>query len=527
MPATVETTALVVGGGTVGLTSAALLAMHGIPSVLVERRLAPSILPRAAGVHIRSMEIFRSLGLEERVRSLAVDTRGLPLATFMHTLNEEPLSTIAPDFLDADAVAALTPSPYCYCTEDRISTALLERLQASELCTVRFGEELIDFEQAADGVTACVRDVRSGAEHTIRSRYLVAADGAHSHTRRLLGIDVEGYHEISHELIVLFRANLDRVLDGRRSVLFRIDNERLHGFVRSGGVDGRWILQVDGYEGAAAPAECIDLVRMAAGDPSLEVELLTAQPWVQVALVAGRFSQGAVFLVGDAAHALTPGGALGMNTGLQDAHNLAWKLATHARGVAGDGLVETYNDERRPVALRNADVGMSIAVKDFARIARMLDVLLGYSYESSAVIPDDQDRFSGPSRTEYTPTGRPGERAPHLWIEVDGRRISTLDLFGKEFVLLAGSEGAAWVRAAERVAPSAGTLSTFIVSEAAWPRAYGVGTGGAVLVRPDGHVAWRTPRMVTDCDAALSGVWQSLLAGGQRFQRCPMPSKGH
>jgi len=510
-PAGVDTTVLIVGGGTVGLTSAALLAMHGVPSVLVERRTAPSILPRAAGVHIRSMEIFRSLGLEDRVRSLGVDTRGMPLASFVHTLSQAPLSTIEPDFLDAGAVAALTPSPYCYCTEDRIGTALLERLQASELCTMRFGEEAIGLEQDADGVTARVRDVRGGTEQLVRSRYVVAADGAHSRVRALLGIDVEGYSEISHELIVLFQADLERVLGGRRSVLFRIDNDRLHGFVRSGGADGRWILQVDGYDGSAEPAECIELVRIAAGDPSLEVEVLTAQPWVQVALVAGRFSEGRVFLAGDAAHALTPGGAHGMNTGLQDAHNLVWKLAMHARGTAGDALLHTYAVERRPVALRNADVGMHIAVKDFARIAQMLDVLLGYRYESSAVVADrgaDDARAARAGR--YAPSGRPGERAPHLWVNVGGRRMSTLDLFGRDFVLLARPDGDAWMRDADL----GGRARTAQLSEPEFARAYGIERNGAVLVRPDGHVAWRSRGAVADAGATLAAVLGQILDRG-------------
>jgi putative polyketide hydroxylase len=502
---------LIVGAGSVGLTCSALLAMHNIRSLVVERQRAPSILPRAAGIHIRSMEIFRTLCVEDAIRARGVDARGIPLVSFVHTLAEGVQSRIFPDFLDPEAVARLTPSPYCYCTEDRIGQVLLAAIRDSGMAEVRYGTELLELEQDATEVCARIRSA-SRPDEVLRASYVIAADGAHSGVRKALGIEVDGYDEISHELLILFRADLSQLVRDRQSVLFRVDNEHLHGFFRSGGEPGRWLLQVDDYEGPSSPDACVELVRNGAGDERLPVELVAAQPWIQVALVARSFQRGRIFLAGDAAHALTPGGALGMNTGLQDAQNLTWKIAFALQGAAGEGLLSTYEAERRPVALQNAEVGMHIAIKDLARVGQMMGVLLGFHYDSAAVIADGteppavDDPLMG-----YVPCARPGHRAPHTWIEDDGRRVSTLDVFGRELVLL--SPAGSWLNAGRDLERKLSIpLRSVLMVEPGWQELYGVGPEGAVLVRPDGHVAWRSAAASPRPAAYLQLVLNQLLA---------------
>jgi hypothetical protein len=280
-------------------------------------------------------------------------------------------------------------------------------------------------------------------------------------------------------------------------------------------------------------------VRQAAGVPDLDVEILGAVPWVAAAQVAERYRDGRVFLAGDAAHHMPPTGGFGLNTGVQDVHNLTWKLAAVLRGWAGPGLLASYEDERLPYgraiteqSLANARslgrgeatdaapaAGTALARPEFLN---ELGMIFGASYESDCVIPDGTPPppVANPV-TDYLPTGRPGARAPHAWIERSGERLSTLDLFGERFVLLAGPSGSAWRDAAATVAGAVGVpLTAFTVGADSeltdptkeWATLYGIGPDGAVLVRPDGHVGWRSGEAAADPHRALATVLRRLLA---------------
>ena len=237
------------------------------------------------------------------------------------------------------------------------------------------------------------------------------------------------------------------------------------------------------------------MVRAGVGVPDLTVEVFADDQWTPGAQTASSYSRGPVFLIGDAAHRVTPMGATGVSTAIQDAHNLAWKLAAVLAGEATPALLDSYAVEREPVGRVNVAASLA-GWQAFARPSappepgptmRQLD--LGYCYRSAAVI---EDGTPAADDLDYVPSGRPGCRAPHVWVEVDGRRVSTIDLFGRHFVLLTGQAGAEWMAAAQGV-PGRAALDVHRLADPEAARRYGIGPEGAVLVRPDGHVAWRDP----------------------------------
>jgi putative polyketide hydroxylase len=280
------------------------------------------------------------------------------------------------------------------------------------------------------------------------------------------------------------------------------------------------------------PAErVIELVREAAGLPEVAVSLrpqipgtdLTTLGFAIGAQVAQRYREGRIFLVGDAAHLVPPTGGLGANTGIQDAHNLAWKLAAVARGEGGSALLDTYHDERRPVGLLTMEQalarwgsrvgegtdGETVPLLDFAAVA------FGYRYRSAAVLGAPEDGRAAFPTAELT--GQPGTRAPHVWLARDGQRVSTIDLFGCRFVLLTGTNGGAWVEAAQSITGAAvdayriGHDEDLVDVDRPWAEAYGVRDGGAVLVRPDGFVAWRCADVADDPVPVLASAMSDLL----------------
>ncbi len=270
---------------------------------------------------------------------------------------------------------------------------------------------------------------------------------------------------------------------------------------------------------------CVQLVRSAAGIDDPQVDVLSAAPWSGTAAVCERFRDGRVFLAGDAAHTISPAGGQGMNVGIQGVHNLAWKLAAVVHGCAGEVLLDTYEAERRPVALavnedviQNVAAGSAVRVEQFSNRGRVL----GVAYSSRAVVPDGTDlpAVANPV-VEYVPNARPGSRAPHLWLCRDGRQISTLDLFDTHFVLLAGPAGSAWICAGEQLAQqlgapvrccTVGAEGPIVDTYGQWPALYGLEPDGAVLVRPDGHVAWRSSTLNTNPARTLTSVLRSVLS---------------
>ncbi|HZQ65350.1 MAG TPA: FAD-dependent monooxygenase [Gaiellaceae bacterium] len=502
---------LIVGGSLVGLSTAVFLGARGVPSLVVERHRGTAIHPRAALVSQRTMETFRAVGLEEQVEDAAArefvqngaivsveSLGGKELDWYFRTINE--------------GVEELSPCHRVFVTQIGLEPILLER--AAELgATVQYASEAVSLEQDDGGVTATIRPRDGGPERTVRAAYVVAADGAHSPTRELLGISMQGHGTFSDSITIYFRADVRELIGDRNLSVIYVFNPRLVGFFRFS-IDGQAgflvvnaTIDEHGNRSTAIGEDmseetCIGYVRTALGAPDLPVAIENVQRWSASADYAERLVDGRILLAGDAAHVMPPTGGFGGNTGVQDAYDLAWKLAHVLDGRASPGLLETYDVERRPVGSFTVEQAYTryvlrldpgLGKENLMPIVDEATVELGYRYRSPAIQGDGDDP---PWEDPREPTARPGTRAPHLPIERESRGISTLDLFGDGFVLLAGSDGASWCEAARTAhAPLAAFRfgSDFADASGRFPAAYGVGESGAVLVRPDGFVAWRAP----------------------------------
>ncbi|WP_037345692.1 FAD-dependent monooxygenase [Sciscionella sediminilitoris] len=505
-----EVDALIVGGGMSGLSSALFLAHHGVSWLLVERHENHSVHPRLSGLFPRVMEVLRGVGLEQAIRNLdEFDGNG---GSFLRaeTLAGREIE-FNPDLNEESDAHTVTPAPAAICDQDQVEPLL--RSRAVELgADIRFGTELTAFDPDEDGVTAVLES--GGEKTTVRAAYLLACDGDRSPIRERLGIHRSGPGVLAHQLGVLFRADLSEALRGRRIRICLTD--RPHGgslHVRTGNRWGFGVRFDPERERVADFTEerCAELIRTASGLPELKPEILHVMPWRISALLADHFRQGRVFLVGDAAHVWPATGGYAGQACVLDAHNLAWKLAEVLRGAAGPRLLDSYETERKPVAEVSTRDSLARMVWFHRRAADRaeksdsaptgspedhLTVAMGYRYHSAAVLggSDGADLLENPR----TPSGLPGTRAPHVTLGRDGELLSTLDLFGTGFVLLAGEQGEPWTRAAHGLSGvtgyrvgEGGDLSDV---DKVWAARYGITEEGAVLVRPDGHIGWRAMR---------------------------------
>lgn len=469
--------AVIVGGGTVGLCTAVFLARQGVSVRVLERRAAVSDHPRAFGLNPRSAEIARWAGIEFEVddRKPGVAT-GPSLAELTEVSGHLQLPEIGP----------AAPRG---CPQHRIDRAALE-LVRSLGGRVDFGAEVV---AVGDGY------VITASGETVEADYVIAADGARSRVRELLGIGTTGPGVLGgHMLNVLFRAPGLPVPEYSMTVL---RNEESTGILMKVDDGDRWIFHVPGGDPAMPVEEFQRRIRAATGVSDLAVDVISLLPWASTARVAEKFRQGNVFLIGDAAHVVPPTGGFGLNTGVADGHNLAWKLA-----IGGDALLDTYEQERKPVAqfvmeqslIRGEhrelhwDLSPARAAERAAvGMANATVVIAGYRYDSAAVI----DPEPLPSMEDLTLDGSPGSRIPHLWVSPG---TSTLDLVNG-FTLITGTNAAGWLSAASALGIPAHPV-------AGWASAAGIDESGAILVRPDGFVGWRTKGegTATDLRAALN-----------------------
>ncbi|MCM2387229.1 FAD-dependent oxidoreductase [Streptomyces albipurpureus] len=512
---------VIVGGGLTGLSAAVFLAHHGVHATLLERHPDTSSHPKARAINPRTMEVYRAVGMEERVRAGRSPISGNTDLVHVESLAGEErvrMPTASPE-----DIGRIGPAQWTMIDQNQLEPIL--RARAVEAgADVRFHTRVDAVTQDADGVLLRTTDLATGESGELRAAYVIAADGSRSPVREMLSIGAQGPGTITNLVSFFFEADLEQALRGRKIVAAYVNNPSVRGTIIPIDNDRRWVINVsfrpDQGESADDFTEerCAELVRAAVGVPDLKlrIESVDMPAWDISARVAQTFASGRVLIAGDAAHVMPPTGAFGASTGIQDVYNLAWKLALVLEGHAGAGLLETYDAERRPVAQETVKQAMlRFAVREGKQFGDVADELLdettmtfGYCYPAGAFIAGE----GAPDRLiedPGNPSGRPGSRAPHLVLDGPTGALSTVDLFGKGFVLLADPAGARWagteVDKAARdlgvalslrtIGPASGTgpgdRAGLTDREGLFHRRYGLPPGGAALVRPDGFVCWR------------------------------------
>jgi 2-polyprenyl-6-methoxyphenol hydroxylase-like FAD-dependent oxidoreductase len=523
---------LIAGGGLVGLSAATFLAHQGTRSITIESLRQSSPLPRAAFFHMRTLEMFRSVGIESRVREhsardfvpegaiIAMDClAGRKLADIIGNLNER--------------VETVSPCRRLFLNQPSLEPILRERARASG-ATVIQGAKVADLHQDESGVTVTIQDVDGGETQELRGEYLIAADGGHSKVRELLGIGYEGRGAFSNSVTIYFTADLSPWIGDHAWSLIYVNNPILRGFFRLNRSSQAGFLAIntlgdpDADWRAAANAasdvsehRLIELVRAGVGEPTLPVRIDGYSRWRATAHVAQRFQERRIFIVGDAAHLMPPNGGFGGNTGVHDAHNLSWKLALAVQGHASPALLDTYATERKPVAHFTVEQAFSRyvartapwlkSIQAPAALVDDFDIEIGYLYHCPAGVHADP-------RTTF---GAPGSRAPHVWLNHAGQRLSTIDLTG-HYLLFTGADGGPWLDAVNTATEHFRGMpfdahcigKDFQDAEGGFLRAYGISSAGASLVRPDGFVAWRSEHAVPNAASALLVALRRSLGHG-------------
>jgi len=558
----IEVPVLVVGAGPVGLSAALLLARLGIRSLVVDRRDGPHRAPQAHVVNPRTLEICRAAGLDmARLRAAAAPADDVSQVVWMTRLAGEELGRLSYE-REPDENLRYTPTPLLSLSQHLFEPILLDRLQPERDAEVRYRHQWIALEQDADGVTSRIENLATGDGYTVRSRWLFAADGAGSRVRKALEIPMLGPDRLQSFVMIHFRADLRALVRDRPAILYWLVEPDTLGTLVAHDIDRTWVF-MQPYDPDTESVEaytedaCAAIVRRALGRDDVAFSIRDIGTWTMTAQLAERYAAGRVFLIGDSAHRFPPTGGLGMNTGIQDAHNLVWKLCVVESGRAPRSLLDTYEIERRPVAQENADHSLTNAMKLWEvfetlgivpgdpvgsktrmtavladpasreRIAvaiehqrdhfDMLGLQLGFAYEAGALVPDGAERRAAENPVrDFVPTSRPGSRVPHAWVERAGERVSVLDLLPYDtFTVLAGPEGAAWADAVGQVrdVPIRCLVAgrDFIDPGRDWASVCEIGATGALLVRPDQHVAWRVRAAPPDPTGALASALRTVL----------------
>ena len=566
-----ETDVFIVGTGPMGATTALALASYGVRTTMVSQWSWLANTPRAHITNLRAVEVLRDLGIEEEAKKYAVSWKEMGDTLFTTSLNGPEIARLESwgtgDLRSGDYVKA---SP---CTMLDIPQTYMEPLlvknAAERGAKVLFSTKYLGHEQDADGVTVRLLNRVSGQEYSLRARYLVGADGAKSQIADELGLEFEGHTARAGTAYVRFNADLSSYVAHRPSILHWIMNPAADcgeigmGWLRAVRPWDEWIagwgFSVDDGEPDLSDERVISQIRTLVGDPDLQIDLQGTSTWYVNQQHALSMSKGRVFCGGDATHRHPPSSGLGSNTCMQDAYNLAWKLAYAVRGDAGESLLDSYSDERTPVGAQivaranqsrldyaplrecfNTEMGDGTKSIE-AGLARLqaptqegsdlreklasalelkntefnaLGIELNQRYSSSAVLSDshEEEVFALDPQLHLQATTRPGAKLPHAWlVGAEGRRVSTLDVVGKgRFTLITGLSGQAWKEAAQDL--NLPFLDTLVIGEgqikdpyAYWARVREIEEAGALLVRPDGYIAWRQ----------IKNTWEAGEAGKQ------------
>jgi 2-polyprenyl-6-methoxyphenol hydroxylase-like FAD-dependent oxidoreductase len=478
-----------VGAGLGGTATAMFLAKRGVDVLVIERHESTSIHPRASGQFPRTMEFLQIAGVAEQIRAVAQDN-GIRIKVAA-TVQGPVFHSIIEDFGEMkSAIEALTPAGWGSASQDQAEPIMLAQAEKHG-ATIRFGTELVSFEQDADGVTAQLLDRETSRTEEVRAKYLIAADGNRSPIREQLGIPRSGVGRLANHIGIVFHADLSELLADGQTWLYYLQNEAFTGAFVTTSVPDRHIFSVEYHpekgESLAdyPPERCVEFIRLGLDMPDLRPEIIWRGAWEMAARIAERWRDNRIFLVGDAAKVTPPTGGMGGNAAVCDAFDISWKLAAVLHGEAGPGLLDTYEPERKHAAQLVVNESLfsyverlapHLAGEDIPESAGPLEVMLGERRRSSAVIDDDDD--DSPAKNPFELKGEPGFRAPHVVLP-SGK--STLDLWSTGWVLLTGPEGS-WQEVTELPVHDLGEHTG----------RFGISAQGASLIRPDGIVAWRT-----------------------------------
>ncbi|WP_367038203.1 FAD-dependent monooxygenase [Streptomyces sp. Je 1-332] len=507
---------LIVGGGLVGLAAGAFLSQQGVKVTVAERHRETSRHPKARLVNVRSMELYRALGVDDEIRAAGEPSAGFAVADNLASPHE---SWIAPPQEEVAGEGLSPVAPYS-CDQQRIEPILRKRATARG-ARVLFDTEVTDIQQHADSVTA--RLARPDGGQVIRARFLVAADGARSPIRTSLGIGLEGEAVPGTAVSALFRADLEHALRGRWVDALMARDAGAFLFARGDKGDRTWQLGTHlradwaADDPEALASHLVPVIRAATGLSDLSPEVESVLTWTTGAYTADNFRRGRIFLAGDAAHQMPPYGGFGGNTGVQDAHNLAWKLAAACRGDASDALLDTYHAERASlVALTVAQALLrSRKTPGQPAPAEQLDattLALGFSYQLDGTkMPHQGTAVEDPA----APSGRPGTRAAH--VPLTGPAASTLDLLDPAaFTFVASATSRTAIALEHHPVPGVRVRTVDPGDVEArhrqrWENVYGGPRCDGLLIRPDQVIAWRAPKTEADSDTNVQNAIQQAL----------------
>ena len=583
--ADITTEVLTIGTGPSGSATAALLSSYGIQNMAINRYRWLANTPRAHITNQRAMEVLRDLGrdVEDEAYMFATHQDLMGENIFCESLAGEEIGRMKSwGNHPLSRAEHLMSSPT---KMNDLPQTFMEPLLFKTACSrgtqARMSTEYVSHMQDAEGVTTTCRDRLTGKEFTVRSKYLIGADGGKSLVAEHAGLPFEGKMGVGGSMNILFRADLSKYVAHRPSVLYWVMQPGADvggigmGLVRMVRPWNEWLIvwgyDINGPEPEVTPEFATGVARQLVGDPDLEIELLSASVWTVNNRYATRTSNGRVFCMGDAIHRHPPSNGLGSNTSIQDAFNLAWKLALVLKGQAGERLLDSYNEERAPIAkqivtranqsiaefgpifealgmgegvdpvqmqknLTARTEGTEAAERQREAIRKAIafkkyefdahGVEMNQRYRSGAIVTDGQiePAFDLDADLHYQPTTWPGARLPHAWLyrHGSGEEVSTLDLCGKgRFTLLTGLGGEPWVAAAAAVAQEMGVeIATHIIGprqpyedhSGDWARASEIRDSGCLLVRPDHHVAWRAEVLASAPKAELARVMRQILA---------------
>jgi 2,4-dichlorophenol 6-monooxygenase len=576
----IETDVLIVGSGPAGSTAALALSTYGVKNMVVTKYRWLAETPRAHITNQRAMEVFRDLGVEDEAVAKSTHQTLIGNNVFCTSLAGEELGRLHSWGNHPHRMADYTlasPTTICDIPQD-----LLEPVLFSNACArgtrARLDTEYLSLTQDTDGVTATVQDRISGETYQIRAKYLIGADGGRSQVAEDIGLPMHGQMGVAGSMNIVFEADLSRFVAHRPSVLYWVLQPGANiggigmGLVRMVRPWNKWLI-VWGYDINGPAPDMNDelaasIARNLIGDQTIDIKVLSHSLWTVNHMYALENTRGRVFCMGDAVHRHPPSNGLGSNTSVQDAFNLAWKLAFVLNGKADPSLLATYDVERSPIAKQiveraNKSIGEFgpifeslglLSTQDPEQMKRNMEarkdatpeaaeqreklrkaiafksyefnchgVELNQRYHSTAIVPDGtpEPAYSRDAELYYHATTWPGARLPHLWLDRNGKQVSTLDVTGKgHFVLLTGIGGEAWVEAAHSIASTHGIpLEAYVIGPGRdltdifgdWAEMRETDESGAVLVRPDHHVCFRAEKVVPDARAMLEAALSKVL----------------